>query len=52
MDPNTAVDPNNILSAKGLVVAITGGGSGTQDTIHPLTHPMPPSSASSSRSTH
>ncbi|KAF9634286.1 Short-chain dehydrogenase/reductase SDR [Lasiodiplodia theobromae] len=28
MDPNTPVDPNNILSAKGLVVAITGGGSG------------------------
>ncbi|OJD30532.1 nad-binding protein [Diplodia corticola] len=28
MDPTTTVDPNNILSAKGLVVAITGGGSG------------------------
>ncbi|GME39606.1 Short-chain dehydrogenase/reductase SDR [Neofusicoccum parvum] len=28
MDPATAVDPNSIFSAKGLVVAITGGGSG------------------------
>ncbi|KAH7015988.1 hypothetical protein B0J12DRAFT_714715 [Macrophomina phaseolina] len=28
MDPSQAVDPNAIFSAKGLVVAITGGGSG------------------------
>lgn len=51
MDPNTAVDPNNILSAKGLVVAITGGGSGTHEpNLLPIQTPS--SSPSSSRITH
>lgn len=36
MDPSQAVDPNAIFSAKGLVVAITGGGSGTSSIAPPL----------------
>ncbi|KAL1637073.1 hypothetical protein SLS56_000729 [Neofusicoccum ribis] len=30
MDPSIPVDPSNIFSAKGLVIAVTGGGSGKQ----------------------
>lgn len=42
MDPAQAVDPAAIFSAKGLVVAITGGGSGTSPALS-IPPALPPS---------
>lgn len=40
MDAATPVDPSTIFSAKDLVVAITGGGTGTRLSLQPLRFPQ------------